>query len=121
MGLVVQVSKGNDTSQVLDTQNGTPDDEMYKDYWLQCSMCGKWRRVPGSYKSEHLNWMCSDNPNPTNCADEQESSSSDEREEAKETDTNKGGEGGEPGESEESLRLVLAHSVSANNVGVYRG
>ena len=121
MGLVVQVFKDNDTSQVLDTQSGTPDDEIDEDYWLKCSLCGKWRRVLGSYKSEHQNWMCSDNPNPTNCGDEQESSSSDEREEAKETDTNKGGEGGEPDESEESLTLVLAHSVSANNVGVCRG
>lgn len=121
MGLVVQVSKGNDTSQVLDTQNGTSDDEVYKDYWLKCSWCMKWRRVPGSYKSENQDWLCADNPNPTDCADEQESSSSSEREEGQETDTNKGGEGGEPDESKESMTLVLAHLVSANNVGVCRG
>ena len=41
MGLVVQVFKGNDTSQVLDTQNGTPDDEIDEDYWLKCSWCMK--------------------------------------------------------------------------------
>ena len=125
MGLVVQVFKDNDTSQVLDTHNGTPDDERDDDYWLKCSWCGKWRRVPGSYKSENQNWLCSDNPNPTNCDDEQESSSSNESEEEQETDGNKGDEEGEPDESEESqgegLTLVLAHSVSANNVGVCRG
>ena len=89
---MVQMFRDNDTSRVLDTHDGTSDNEAEeqaatdegqadKDYWLKCSLCRKWRRVPGSYKSEHQNWLCTDHPNPTRCADEQESDESEKEQE----------------------------------------
>ena len=42
--------------------------------WLQCAMCGAWRRVPGGGEALDENLLCTDNPDPkyNECGVEQE-------------------------------------------------
>ena len=76
---MLQMFKDNDTSQVQaagEDEGGCTGDESAEVQinFQQCSMCRKWRRVPDSYESEHVNWLCKDNPdtNFNECGVEQE-------------------------------------------------
>lgn len=49
----------SDSEDESDIENG----DVAMDEWVQCSTCGKWRKLPASISAESLpdEWNCTDN------------------------------------------------------------